>query len=184
MAFLHRARRRAAVVLAVAILAAAAPAARAADPYEINAILDLTGYASFVGTTQLQALKALEAYVNKNGGIGGRPISFVVADDQSNPQITVQLVQALIAKHVPLILGPSGPDKCAAAMPLVLQDGPLLYCTTPNAAAPPGSFVFLSLFSADVEHGGHHPLSARARLAQTRVLGIDRRVGSRTPNAR
>ncbi len=149
MAFLHRARRRAAVVLAVAFLASAAPAARAADPYEINAILDLTGYASFVGTTQLQALKALEAYVNKNGGIGGRPISFVVADDQSNPQITVQLVQGLIAKHVPLILGPSGPDKCAAAMPLVMQDGPLLYCTTPNAAAPPGSYVFLSLFSAD-----------------------------------
>jgi branched-chain amino acid transport system substrate-binding protein len=149
MALLGRARRMAAVCLAAASLAATASAARAADPYEINAILDLTGYASFVGTTQLQALRALETYVNKNGGIGGRPVSFVVADDQSNPQVTVQLVQGLIAKHVPVILGPSGPDKCAAAMPLVMQAGPVLYCTTPNAAAPPGSYVFLSLFSAE-----------------------------------
>jgi len=149
MAFSHRVRRLAAVFAAVAALVATAPAARAAEPYEIDAILDLTGYAAFVGTTQQQALKALETYVNKNGGIGGRPLSIVVADDQSNPQVTVQLVQGLIAKHVPVILGPSGPDKCAAAMPLVMQDGPVLYCTTPNAAAPPGSYVFLSLFSAD-----------------------------------
>lgn len=148
MAFLHRARRAVAVCLAAALLAALAPSARAAEPYEINAILDLTGYAAFVGTTQLQALKALETYVNNNGGIGGRPVSFVVMDDQSNPEITVQFVRALIAKHVPFILGPSGPDKCSAAMPLVEQGGPVLYCLTPNAAAPAGSYVFLSLFSA------------------------------------
>jgi len=149
MAFFHRARRLAAVVLAAALLAATAPAARAADPYEINVLLDLSGYAAFVGTTQQQALKALEAYVNKNGGIRGRPVSFVVADAQSNPQVAVQLVQGLVAKHVPLILGPSGPDTCAAVSPLVLQNGPVVYCLAPTAQSPAGSYVFLTLYAGE-----------------------------------
>jgi len=41
---------------------------------------------TFVGSTRLQALKALETYVNRTGGIGGRPLSFVVADDSVEPE--------------------------------------------------------------------------------------------------
>ena len=44
MTFLHRARRLAAILMVALPLAAFAPAARAADPYEINVILSLTGY--------------------------------------------------------------------------------------------------------------------------------------------
>src|ERR1700735_374498 len=131
MAILRRARRLAAALLAIGSIVATAQPARAADPYEINVILSLTGYVAFVGQTQLQSLKAMEAYVNKNGGIAGRPVSFVVADDQSNPQVTVALAPALIAKHVPIMLGPTGPDTCGAITPLAAQTGPLLYCVTP-----------------------------------------------------
>jgi branched-chain amino acid transport system substrate-binding protein len=132
-------------VLAVALLAAPAPA-RAADTYEINAILSLTGPTTFVGTTQLQALKAVEAYVNRTGGIGGRPLSFVVADDQSDAKTALQLAQGLIAKNVPIILGPGSPQSCAAIAPLIVQNGPVLYCLA-NAGAPaPGGYEFLTLF--------------------------------------
>jgi branched-chain amino acid transport system substrate-binding protein len=153
MAILRRARRLAAALLAIACIVATAPAARAADPYEINVILSLTGYVAFVGQTQLQSLKAMEAYVNKNGGIAGRPVSFVVADDQSNPQVTVALAQALIAKHVPIILGPTGPDTCGAITPLAAQNGPLLYCVTPAGNPPAGSYVFQTLFTAEAQLG-------------------------------
>ena len=78
-------RRFAAAVLSAASLLLLAPAARAADPYEINVILPLTGSIAFVGTTQLQAIKGVEAYINKTGGIGGRPVSFVIQDDQGDP---------------------------------------------------------------------------------------------------
>lgn len=149
MRVLHRVRRWAAIVLAAGSLVTSTTAARAADPYRIDAILSLSGYATFIGSTQLQALKALEGYVNKNGGIDGRPLSIVAVDDQSDPKVTLQLAQGMIAKHDPIILGPSGPANCAALTPVAAQNGPLVYCLA-NAGHPPdGSYVFLTLFSAE-----------------------------------
>lgn len=130
-------------LLVAALVATMAPAARAADPYEINAILPLTGNIAFVGQTQLQALKALEAYINRTGGIGGRPISFVVADDQNDPKTSVLLAQNLIAKNVPVILGSSSPQACAAMEPLI-RNGPVMYCLSQAGSAPPGSFQFFA----------------------------------------
>ncbi len=139
-------RRLCAAILVLTGVAGLASTARAADPYEINAILSLTGRISFVGVTDQQALKALEAYVNRTGGIRGRPLSFVISDDQSDPKTALQLAQGLIAKGVPIILGPVAPDSCAAIAPLVAQNGPLFYCLA-NAGNPvPGGFEFLTLF--------------------------------------
>jgi branched-chain amino acid transport system substrate-binding protein len=132
----------AAAVLAATVLAASAPAV-AVDPYEINAILPLTGNIAFVGQTQLQALKALEAYINRTGGINGRPISFVVADDQNDPKTSVLLAQNLIAKNVPVILGSSSPQACAAMQPLI-RNGPVMYCLSQAGSAPPGSYEFFA----------------------------------------
>jgi ABC-type branched-subunit amino acid transport system substrate-binding protein len=68
-------RRLCAAMLILTGVAGLASTARAADPNEINAILSLTGRVSFVGTTDQQALKALEALINRTGGIHGRPLS-------------------------------------------------------------------------------------------------------------
>jgi branched-chain amino acid transport system substrate-binding protein len=140
-----------AAVLCAAWLASLAPAATAApEPYEINAILSLTGNLAFVGADQLQALKALEGFVNKSGGIDGRPLSFVVADDQSDVKTSLQLAQGLISKKAPIILGPSSPQACAAIAPLI-TNGPVLYCIA-NAGYPTtGGYEFLTLFGFDVQ---------------------------------
>ena len=139
---MKRARRLLAIVLTAVALAASSSAVRAADPYEINAILSLTGDHAFLGTTQRQALKALEGYINRTGGIAGRPITFTVADDQSNPQVGVQIAQALIAKQVPVIVGPGLPASCAAITPLVAQNGPVLYCVANSGHPVAGGYVF------------------------------------------
>lgn len=119
----------------------------AADPVEIPTILPLTGIGAFVGHEQQQAVKAAEAYVNKTGGIAGRPVSFVIQDDQSNPQVAVQLVQGLRAKHAQVILGPTWAASCGAMLPLDEADGPVTYCLS-NAIRPPaGSYVFSSIFA-------------------------------------
>lgn len=133
---------------AIAIsLGALTPAVHAAEPYQIDTILSLTGTGAFTGSTQLQALKALEGYVNKTGGIAGRPVAFAVQDDQSNPQVALQIAQGYIAQHTQLILGPSLAAACGAVSPLVVKDGPVLYCLTGAVLPVPGSYVFATLAS-------------------------------------
>jgi branched-chain amino acid transport system substrate-binding protein len=124
------------------------PAARvsADDAYEINAILPVTGSGAFLGKEEQDALHTIELKVNNEGGIAGRQIHFVVADDQSNPRTAVQLATALVAKRVPIILGSSLSALCSAMVPLVTT-GPVLYCFSPGIRPAENSFVFSSSFS-------------------------------------
>jgi branched-chain amino acid transport system substrate-binding protein len=147
----RRARSRGTAITAVAAITAAllltlAPAARAADPYVVNVILPLTGNLAFVGTTEQQSLKAVEAWANRTGGIDGRPLQFAISDDSGDVKTGLQLAQNLIAKNVPIIMGPSSPQGCAALAPIVAQNGPVLYCLA-NAGNPvTGGYEFLTLF--------------------------------------
>jgi len=143
--------KRIAAVLAAALLAMFAPVAQAADQYEINVILPLTGSIAFVGTTQQLAIKAVEAYVNKTGGIDGRPVSFVIQDDQGDPKTALQLAQGLIAKNVPIILGPSSPQDCAAIQPLIEPKGPVFYCLANSGHPVTGGYEFLTLFPYEAQ---------------------------------
>jgi len=115
--------------------------ARAADPYEINVIIPLTGIGAFLGTNEATALTLVEKNVNAAGGIHGRPIHFNVQDDQSNPQVAVQLLNGVIAKHVPMLLGSTLAAMCGAMLPLV-KDGPVDYCFSSAIYPPKGSYMF------------------------------------------
>src|SRR5579871_3792023 len=90
----------AAALAAAALLLVAAPGpqpAAAADPFQIPVIMPLTGGGAFLGTSENQSLQIIEKMVNAAGGIKGRPIHFAVQDDQSNPQVAVQLTNGAIA---------------------------------------------------------------------------------------
>lgn len=117
----------------------------AADPYEINVILGLTGSGTLSGQDQLQAIQIAEGVINKGGGIDGRPVKFVFKDDQSNPQVSIQLMQGMIAAKVPVVLGPTNTAMCNAVMPLVAASGPVTYCFTPGANPSAGGYVFSAL---------------------------------------
>lgn len=136
-----------ACALACAALAFAVPSPlRAAGPYEIDVIEALTGPSSFAGRAQAAALEPLAALVNQAGGIAGRPIRFVVHDDESNPQIALVLMNQILAKHPPFVLGPSDAGSCNAVFPLVARNGPLVYCMSGAVNPPPGDYDY----SADV----------------------------------
>lgn len=62
-------------------------------------------------------------------------------DDQSNPQVSVQLLNAVIAKHPPIILGSTLAAMCNAMLPL-LKDGPVDYCFSSAVYPPKGSYMF------------------------------------------
>jgi branched-chain amino acid transport system substrate-binding protein len=136
--------RRVPALFSAFLLLVPVAAAGAGEPYEINVITSLTGPAGFAGQAEQEALRALEAKVNKAGGIEGRPIKFVIHDDATVPQNTVQLANELIAAKVPVILGPSLVALCLAVAPLV-KDGPVDYCFSNGIRPAPGSFQFSSM---------------------------------------
>jgi branched-chain amino acid transport system substrate-binding protein len=128
------------VLTAAFALQTTAPA-RAADPYEINVITPITGIGAFIGKNEAAALGLLEKNVNDAGGIRGRQIKFVVLDDQSSPAIAVQLLNGLIAKNVPIVLGSTLAAMCSAMLPL-LDRGPVDYCFSSAVHPPKGSYMY------------------------------------------
>ena len=127
--------------LAALIGFGAASAALAAEPFDIQVILPLTGGGSFVGNGQRAMLQALEESVNKSDGIRGRPVRFVYHDDQTSPQLAVQLTREILAAKPAVIVGSSLVAMCNAMAPL-MQNGPVMYCLSPGIHPAAGGYVF------------------------------------------
>jgi branched-chain amino acid transport system substrate-binding protein len=135
-------KRHFAILFALALTATIAPLRAADEPFDLYAILPLTGSAAFLGRGEAQSAQAFEKYVNAHGGIRSRPLHIVIEDDQSNPQVAVQLVNQIMAKNAAAFVGPAFGPECQAIMPLVVQNGPVMYCLSPSLAPPSGSYVF------------------------------------------
>jgi branched-chain amino acid transport system substrate-binding protein len=130
-------------ILVAAALFSCVTAARAADTDDINVILPLTGGGAFLGKAEQQALVQYEKMVNSTGGIHGKPVKFVFHDDQSSPQVAVQLANQVKATNPPVILGSALVALCNAMAPL-MKEGPLLYCFSPGIQPASGSFIYSS----------------------------------------
>jgi branched-chain amino acid transport system substrate-binding protein len=130
---------------ALALVAAALPA-RAADTYDINVVMPLTGGGSFLANAERQSLQLAETLANRTGGIHGKPLRFLFHDDQSSPQISVQLASAIIAEKPAVMLGSSLVAMCRAIGPL-MQGGPVAYCFSPGIHPSKGSYQFTSSVS-------------------------------------
>lgn len=129
-----------ALALALGTLNTGAVAAE--TPVELNALLPLTGPGAFIGQAGKQDLELIQTMVNRTGGIKGHPLRFVIADDQANPQVAVQLTSALIAKNVPVILGGVLANTCLAMVPLLAKAGPVNYCLSPGLHPKHGGYIF------------------------------------------
>jgi branched-chain amino acid transport system substrate-binding protein len=121
-------------------------AAKAAEPYAVDAILPLSGGGSFLGKAEQRSLELAAALANRNGGINGRQLSFVFHDDQSSPQTAVQLATQIVAQHPPLIIGSSIVAMCNAMAPL-MRNGPVQYCLSPGIHPQAGSYTFTASVS-------------------------------------
>ena len=163
---LVRAATASAALLALTLALPSAPLRADDAPYDINVILSTTGPAAVAGVPLSKAMKVLEEMVNAGGGIKGRPIRFVVSDDQSMPQVAVQLVNGMIAQKAPVIVGPMTTASCGAVDALIEKGGPVSYCISPYIAPAPGSFMF---------SGGPDPADAAAAAIRFfRLRGMTR----------
>jgi len=130
----------------LALSAAPARSAVSGPAVEIPVILPLTGYGSVVGGPEKDGFQALAQYVNSTGGIQNRPLHFSYFDDQSNPQVGVQLFNQINAGGPQVVFGGAFSANCKAIAPLAEQKGPVLYCLSPAIQPTRGSFVFSSYY--------------------------------------
>lgn len=165
------------VLLALAVAGAGAPV-RAAGPYTINVLLPESGNGAFLGNAQMAALKILEQAINKRGNVAGGTLQFNYLDDQSSPQIAVQLTNGVLAQKASLMMGSTLVSICSAEAPLV-KDGPLTYCFSPAIHPPAGSFMFTAgtsttdMLAASLRYFRERGWTKVAILASTDATGQD-----------
>ncbi len=114
-------------------------------PYDVHVIVELSGGGAFIGNSERQAMELAEKTVNAGGGIAGRKLQFVFHDAQSNPQVSVQLANDVLATHPAVVIGPTLVADCGAMAPL-FRNGPVLICITPSFEPPQGT----DLYSSDI----------------------------------
>jgi len=114
--------------------------ARAAEPFVIEAVFPLSGSGAFLGKAEAQTLGVMETLINRAGGISGQPVHFDVQDDASSPQVGVQLMTALTAKHVPFVFGSALVAVCNAMFPV--SKDLLMYCFSTGYHPAEGSLSF------------------------------------------
>lgn len=99
----------AALALPATVFAAGASPGRAhADTIQIGSITILTGPTAQIGLETARGAAFMVSYQNKRGGVLGKKLGFVSADDANNPQNAVQAAANLIQQqHVVAIAGPT-----------------------------------------------------------------------------
>lgn len=137
------------------MLLATGPRANAQGPapIEIPAVLSVTGPNAIVGLPESQDLHVVEMIVNGSGGIKGRPIKFIVLDDQSITQNTVSLFTQALERKSAVIIGPQSATTCGATVPLLSKNGPgpVMYCLSPGIHPELGSYAFSASTSTAAE---------------------------------
>lgn len=134
---------RTALIVTLAVAFGAIPlTGRAQEPITIDAIVSLTGALAFVGKEAASGLAVAQDAINKAGGVDGRPVKFVIHDDQTNPQVAVQLVDQVLARNAPVFLGPTFVAACNAVAPLIKEHHSVMYCISAAFHPPAHSYGY------------------------------------------
>jgi branched-chain amino acid transport system substrate-binding protein len=90
-----------------------------AKPYKIGTLQPLSGGAAAGGKTALVGLQMAVDRINKSGGINGRPVELVVADDESKPDVGRRKTEKLaVEDQVDVHVGGFLSNVCLACMPV------------------------------------------------------------------
>ncbi len=139
--------RAVAGLVLLAALATPAPAAEAVgELYDLHVVLPLTGGAGFLGQAEQQVIQIEQKAINEAGGVHGRPVRFVFHDDQSSPQVGVQVANEILASKPKVVIGSALVGMCNAMAPL-MRNGPVHYCLSPGIHPAAGGYVWTSSVS-------------------------------------
>jgi len=90
----------------------------AEKPFKVGSLQPLSGAAAAGGKTALVGLQMAVDRINKNGGINGRPVELIVADDESKPDVGRRKVEKLLVEDkIDAHAGGYLSNVCLACMP-------------------------------------------------------------------
>jgi branched-chain amino acid transport system substrate-binding protein len=116
------------------------------DKVVIGTFQALSGPYAIIGQGMSKGMKAYFNWVNDNGGIHGRKIELIIADDQLNPSKTVVEVKRLVEQDkVFAIVGGLGTYGCLAVMDYLNENQvPFVYQGAGVSALvePPKKYIF------------------------------------------
>ena len=119
-----------------------------AEPIKLGAFFDLTGTSSAIGTPTKLVAEMVVKKINGEGGINGRPLELVIADDEGDPTKAAIIAKKFIeSDKVVAIIGPTRTDTGMAAKPTVEQmKVPTFMCVggDPVITVPPFRWTFKS----------------------------------------
>jgi len=176
--FAQLARACAGVALALALGAAApdvAPPDVASKQIVVGTHVDLSGPLAQLGTAVRNGLVTAFDEINAKGGVNGRRIRLIVADNGYNPRKAVSAVKTFLTRdHVFAVLCPVGTPPIAKTMPLVLNNGTLHlfpFASVDETYAPQQSLEFaIDLPAAQQIAVGLHAILAERGSLKVGVL--------------
>ena len=97
-----------------------------AKAYKIGTLQPLSGVAAIGGKTALVGVQMAADRINASGGINGRPVELIIADDESKPDVARRKVEKLVVEdEVDVHVGGFLSNICLACMP-VFEDAKIL----------------------------------------------------------
>jgi branched-chain amino acid transport system substrate-binding protein len=110
------------VLMLVGILTLGSGLVWGADPIKLGAFFDLTGPSSAIGTPTKLVAEMVVKKINGEGGINGRPLELVIADDEGDPTKAAIIAKKFIeSDKVVAIIGPTRTDTGMASKPIIEQ---------------------------------------------------------------
>ncbi|MCL5958785.1 MAG: ABC transporter substrate-binding protein [Chloroflexi bacterium] len=125
---------------------AAKPAAKApaGEPVKIGAVVPFTGRYAPLGEPIKKALELAQEKINSEGGVAGRPMQFIIYDDEADQAKSTQLADKLISQDkVVAIIGPI-PTANAQAVSVIAERArvPELYANPTSAIWQGKKYIF------------------------------------------
>jgi branched-chain amino acid transport system substrate-binding protein len=110
------------IVAGLFMICGGALAAPGAEPIKLGAFFDLTGPSAAIGTPTKLVAEMVVKKINAEGGVHGRPLQLVIADDEGDPTKAAIIAKKFIeSDKVVAIIGPTRTDTGMAAKPIIEQ---------------------------------------------------------------
>lgn len=147
------------------------------EPIVIADISDLTGVPGFDPSPMPSGARAAAAYVNDNGGVGGRPIMITSCDSKTDPGASAACAQQAVAQNSLAVIGldnfsGTGGDALFESNDIVTMNTP----NQPTLIQSPNSFA-IGPGGIGEFYGLGHYLGTTAQVKSVSLLMQDSPVG-------